>query len=150
MLGIGLRELAIFGGAITIGLLLVLMVKAPVLRVGIGVFFLCVAAALALGRVPGSGLTLEQYLFQYIKYKTRSRVYLRDGGKPDFEQVLFEEVIEPNKDKAPQKGLFKVRAIPLKSGLLFTIISLSFLSMLIAWLWVGGLEEVLPQAPHGF
>lgn len=161
VIGVGKREMIIFGVG---GLLAIMCILIPVsvpIRIGLGVFVALTFVALALARDPRSGKTIETLLWNYLGFSSRSR-YMRKGAHAEEESPVVERTTEAYEyDDTPSSPLetFEtdpggavVTVKPWSLGLLLfgEIVSLAFLASLIAWIWVGGLEELMLYLPRSF
>ena len=141
VIGIGGREIGVLGATAFIVLLIIIMPVPMLVKVGFGVLIGGLGVALAFGREPKSGKTAEAYIAQIIHFYRRSRFHQR--GAVEMEVDAPKTFIEtPEFDESNRKTFFNVHPLPLNGGLLFGILSLAFLSTLLAWLWLGGYQEL--------
>jgi hypothetical protein len=150
VIGVGTRELVILGiaGLVAIGILF-----APfplVFRIGLAALILGSGALLALGRAPTTGKTFEEYLLDRWRFFQRDRFLQRGAGyvrpAPAVEEPeVTSSWAEIDKIFERQKagGLLRMNPLPLSWVGFFSVMSIAFLLMLIAWIWTGGLEEFL-------
>lgn len=151
VIGVGTRELVILGAA-ALGAIAMLLTPMPlVIRAGAAATVLGSGALLALGRAPTTGKTFEEYLLDRWRFFKRARFLQRGAGyvepppvetaKPEaaFSQADIDRVF--NRQQA--KAVLEMRPLPLSWGGFFSILSITFLLMLVIWVWTGGLEEFL-------
>lgn len=150
-IAVGAREFIILGLGVAVVLLVVILKIGFVAKVGIAVLVVGLGLSTAFGRDRRTGKTIEQYLFNLLRYYTRAR--FRQRGAMPVSTGLQSEPLQEEPDFAPGKGREKdsawpspgglrVRPLPLGPGLFFAVISFSFLGMLLAWIWLGGLAEI--------
>ena len=137
--GVKKRDLLISGGGVLIGIAVLAVNFAPVMaRVFIFVIIAGASALLAFWRVEGQW-PIEQYLIGKTRWGKRNRKYVKGGAKAStIRDISFEAYME---ESAPaEKALFSIWDFS-NEQLLFTVISLSALGVLLAWLGTGGIEE---------
>ena len=152
-IAIGAREFIILGVGAVMVLLVIILNLGFIAKVGIVVLLVGLGLSIAFGRDRRTGKTVEQYLFNLLRYYSRARFRQRgalppapakpDGPAPD--SAAVEE--DPPRGIPPAKpplGGLRIRPLPLGPGLLFAVLSFSFLGMLLAWIWLGGLAEIQP------
>jgi len=149
IIGIGTREMAILGLGLVIGMLVVISGLGLILKVGLAVLVMGLAALLALGRAPTTGKTFEEHFIDILRFYSRSR-FLQKGtsGETELRKAVEEPVysatdIERVFEKQAERGLVRVRPLPLNWNGLFGVVSFAFLAALLAWIWLGGLQELL-------
>lgn len=150
-IAVGAREFIILGlGAVVVLLVLILKIGF-VAKVGIAVLVVGLGLSAAFGRDRRTGKTLEQYLFNLLRFYSRARFRQR-GAMPSGPPTQtgspaeFPNAIPEGESKGvparPSPGGLQVRPLPLGPGLFFAVLSFSFLGMLLAWIWLGGLAEI--------
>ena len=149
VIGVGMREMVILGIGLVIAMLLVISSMNLIIKVGLVVLIVGVAALLALGRAPTTGKTFEEHLIDIIRFYTRGRFLQRGTSaekelreaveQPDYSAVDIEKVFH----KQAEKGVVKLKPLPLNWNGLFGVVSLAFLAVLLVWIWGGGLRELL-------
>ncbi len=149
VIGVGMREMVILGIGLVIAMLVVISSMNLIIKVGLVVLIVGVAALLALGRAPTTGKTFEEHLIDIIRFYTRGR-FLQRGTSAEqelrkaVEQPAYSAVdIEKVFDKQAEKGVVKLKPLPLNWNGLFGVVSLAFLAGLLVWIWGGGLRELL-------
>lgn len=151
VIGVGMREMMILGAGLVVGLLVVISQLGLILKVALAAFIVGLAALLALGRAPTTGKTFEEHFIDILRFYSRGR-FLQRGTSSDRE--LRKEVEEPVYQAADiekiferqaAKGVVRVKPLPLSWGGLFGVVSIAFLLALLAWMWGGGLQELLIQ-----
>ena len=149
VIGVGMREMVILGIGLVIAMLLVISSMNLIIKVGLVVLVVGVAALLALGRAPTTGKTFEEYLIDIIRFYTRGR-FLQRGTSAEkelreaLEQPAYSAAdIEKIFHKQAEKGVVKLKPLPLNWNGLFGVVSLAFLAVLLVWIWGGGLRELL-------
>jgi len=149
VIGVGMREMAILGIGLVLAMLVVISGLSLILKVGIAVLIIGLAALLALGRAPTTGKTFEEHFTDIIRFYSRTRFLQRGtSGKPDLRKAIEEPVysaaeIERVFERQAEKGIVRVKPLPLNWGGLFGVVSFAFLAALLAWIWLGGLQELL-------
>lgn len=150
VIGVGTRELVILGiaGLVSIG---ILFAPLPlVFRVGLASLTLGSGALLALGRAPTTGKALEEYLMDRWRFLKRDRFLQRGAGYVQPAPMVEEP--ETASSQAEIDGIFErqkagrllqMNPLPLSWVGFFSVLSIAFLLMLIAWIWTGGLEGFL-------
>ena len=149
VIGVGMREMVILGIGLVIAMLLVISSMNLIIKVGLVVLVVGVAALLALGRAPTTGKTFEEYLIDIIRFYTRGRFLQRGTSaekelreaveQPDYSAADIEKIFH----KQAEKGVVKLKPLPLNWNGLFGVVSLAFLAVLLVWIWGGGLRELL-------
>jgi len=149
VIGVGVRELAILGVGLLLGLLVVISSMGLIPKVAVTALIVGLAALLALGRAPTTGKTFEEHFIDIIRFYTRSRFLQRGtSGERELRKAVEPPAytaadIEKAFERQAAGGVVKVRPLPLNWGGLFGVVSLAFLLALLAWIWGGGLEELL-------
>ncbi len=145
-IGVGTRELVVLGGGAMLALLTLLLPFGVVLKVFLGVLVVGLALALAFGRDKRSGKTVEAVLYDVLRFHKRARYRQKgaDGRPPPAPGPDPSTAPTPEAGASPAEapGWIRVRPLPLGGGLLLSILSLAFLAALLAWVWLGGLEEI--------
>ncbi len=152
VIGVGTRELVILGIAVLIAIGVLLAPIPLIFRIGLAALVLGSGSLLALGRAPTTGKTFEEYLLDRWRFFKRDRFLQRGAGYVQPSPSV--EVAEPepafsradiNKIFKRQKagGVIQMSPLPLSWGGFFSVLSITFLLMLIVWIWTGGLEEIL-------
>jgi len=141
LINVGKRETVILGiGAIgTMGVFFFPI--SAILKVGLAVIVAGFAAALALGRDPKSGKNVEQYLLVLIGFARRIKLHQR--GAQDVDLLNIDDQLQ--QQKALSKEKISTKPLTLGFLLFLQIMSMSFMAMLLTWIWSGGLEEYLKQ-----
>lgn len=144
IIGVSTRELVILGTGLMLSVLVVLSGLGLVLKVGLAVLIVGLAALLALGRAPATGKTFEEYFLDIYHFHKRDRFMQRGVGNVDDEPFThqahpFEDALTSN----TPTSLIQIRPLSLSLNSVFAVLSVSFLAMLILWLYFGGLEEFL-------
>jgi hypothetical protein len=150
-IAVGTREFIILGIGAVVVLLVVILKIGFIAKVGIAVLVVGLGLSAAFGRDRRTGKTIEQYLFNLLRYYSRARFRQR-GAMPSRTRTQPEPAQEDS-DLVPDKGRkrarawssprgLRVRPLPLGPGLFFAVLSFSFLGMLLAWIWLGGLAEI--------
>lgn len=149
VIGVGMREAIILAVGLLLGLLVVVSSIGLILKVAIAALIVGIAALLALGRAPTTGKTFEEHFLDILRFYGRGR-FLQRGTSTEKEirreveePVYRASEIEKVFKKEAAKGVVKVKPLPLSWGGLFGVISFAFLLALLAWMWAGGLEELL-------
>lgn len=149
VIGVGMRELAILGAGLMLGLLVVVSPLRLIPKVAVTALVVGLAALLAVGRAPTTGRTFEEHLIDILRFYTRSR-FLQRGTSAGTERRVVEArpaysaaEIDRAFERQAASGLVRVRPLPLSWTGLLGVVSLSFLLALLAWMWGGGLEELL-------
>ncbi len=149
-IALGARELIILGVALAVAIMIVVLKIGFVMRVGLVVLVVGLGLSVAFGRDRQTGRTIEQYLVNLLRYQTRARFRQR-GAAPTHQPKRAMHALQPESveadhpEPAPTRrntmGRMYVRPLPLGPGLLLSVLSFSFLAMLLAWIWLGGLSE---------
>jgi hypothetical protein len=169
VIGVGGREFAILGVTVGVVILILVIPMDMVLKIGFGVLLGGLGVALAFGREPKSGKTLEQYLTQMLNFYGRSRFHQRGASayQPQAQQPIRLEkprkTEKSERQREPQPvysnietttihepSAITIRPLPLGGGLIFSIVSIAFFAALMTWLWGGGLQEILFYMNAGF
>ena len=149
LIGVGAREVVILGVSAVVALAVIFMPISLVVKVGLSAFIMGLGALLALGRSPGTGRTFEKHFLDIWRFYREPRYYQKGAGYVREEQEVREptrgEAIEIEKAFKKQKAheWITIKPLPLSFGGFFSVLSLSFLLMLILWIWTGGLQELL-------
>ncbi len=152
IIGVGTRELIILGVAVFIGISVIISPMSLVLKVGLTALVLGLGALLALGRSPNTGKSFEEYFLDLWRYYRRPKYLQRGAGQPEefppIEALPIEEprVEAPERERVARRSkraVARMNPLPLSWGGFFSVLSITFLLMLIAWIWTGGLQEVL-------
>jgi len=149
VIGVGMREMMILGIGLVIAMLIVISSMNLIIKVGLVVLVVGVAALLALGRAPTTGKTFEEHFIDIIRFYTRGRFLQRGTSaekelreaveQPDYSAADIEKIFH----KQAEKGVVKLKPLPLNWNGLFGVVSLAFLAVLLVWIWGGGLRELL-------
>jgi hypothetical protein len=149
VIGIGVRELAILGVGLVLGLLVVISAMNLIPKVAVTALIVGLAALLAVGRAPTTGKTFEEHFIDILRFYTRGR-FLQRGTSGETKRRVAEErpaysaaEIEKVFERQAARGLVRVRPLPLSWGGVLGVVSLAFLVALLAWIWGGGLRELL-------
>ena len=151
VIGVGMREIAILGAGLVLGLLVIVSHISLIPKVAITALIVGGTALLALGRAPTTGKTFEEHFIDILRFYRRTRFLQRGTGT---EQEIRREVEQPAYraseveavfKREAAKGVVKVRPLPLNWSGLFGVVSIAFLLSLLAWMWGGGLEGLLVQ-----
>ena len=151
VIGVGMREMIILGAGLALGLLVIVSHLGLIVKVAITALIIGLAALLALGRAPTTGKTFEEHFIDILRFYGRGRFLQRGTSTEQEIRKAVEEPVYRASDiekvfkREAAKGVVKVRPLPLSWGGLFGVVSLSFLLALLAWMWGGGLEELLIQ-----
>ena len=149
VIGVGNREIVILGVTAFIALGVILTSMNLVVKVGFAALILGSGTLLALGRAPRSGKSFEKYFLEMWDFYRRPRFYQRGAGyeRPEREVREFTRVeakeVERSFKKQRRRELVTIKPLPLSMGGFFSVLSISFLIMLILWIWTGGLQEYL-------
>jgi hypothetical protein len=149
LIGVGTREVVILGVSAVVALGVILMPMNLVVKVGLAAFVMGLGALFALGRSPKTGRTFEKHFLDIWHFYRRPRFYQRGAEyveKPrEVREFTRDEAKEIEKTFKKQKSreLITIRPLPLSLGGFFSVLSLSFLIMLILWIWTGGLQAFL-------
>ncbi len=149
VIGVGMREMVILGIGLVIALLVVISPMSLILKVGLAVLLMGLTALLALGRAPTTGKTFEEYFIDIIRFHSRGRFLQRGtSGERELRKAVEEPAysaadIEKVFEKQADKGVVKVKPLPLNWSGLFGVVSFAFLAALLVWIWGGGLRELL-------
>lgn len=153
-IGVGKREIIItvffaLAGALA-GFLLPVPFELVYVRVGLAVFIGLIGLGIAATRIPGSRMTLEQFLFSFLAYRSRAR-HRQMNYDPQSRQsgsgrqaisnyfTGHEGVSTP---EAVGEGKLVVRALDFGYQMFFSILSFTGLAMFITWLIAGGGAEL--------
>ena len=149
VIGVGTRELLILGAGLILALLVVVSGLSLIVKVALAAMVVGLAAMLALGRAPTTGKTFEEHLLDILRFYTRPRFLQRGTSdarevrtpveEPAYRAADIEKVFE----KQAAKGIVRVKPLPLSWAGLFGVLSVSFLLVLLVWIWGGGLYELL-------
>ncbi len=151
VVGVGARELIVLGVFGLLSLSMFLLPASFVLRIGLATLFVGCGAAAAFARDPLSGKTLEAYLADRLRFAGRERFWQRGVGEDLAQEASWAaapEVTMP-RERAHTRRI-EVQALPLTAGLWLSIVSLAVLASLLAWIWLGGLKEILVWFGPGF
>lgn len=150
-IAVGAREFVILGLSAVVLLLVTILKIGFIAKVGIAVLVVGLGLSAAFGRDRRTGKTIEQYLFNLLRYYSRARFRQR-GAMPAGTAAKSESPRESADAAAdrerklapswPSPERLRVRPLPLGPGLFFAVLSFSFLGMLLAWIWLGGLTEI--------
>lgn len=152
IIGVGTRELVILGVAVFIGISVIISPLSLVLKVGFTALVLGLGALLALGRSPNTGKSFEEYFLDIWRYYRRPKYLQRGAGQPEELPRIEPLPVEEPQVKAPEmemtvprpkKAVARMNPLPLSWTGFFSVLSITFLLMLIVWIWTGGLQEVL-------
>jgi hypothetical protein len=149
LIGVGTREVVILGVSAVVALAVVFMPISLVVKVGLAAFIMGTGALLALGRSPGTGRTFEKHFLDIWRFYREPRYYQKGAGyvreEGEAREFTRDEAIEIEKALKKQKARERItiKPLPLSFGGFFSVLSLSFLIMLILWIWTGGLQEFL-------
>lgn len=197
-IGIGSRELLVLGGGLVIALSVLILPLSLAIKIFFAVLAVGLSIAVAFGRDPRTGKTLEQYLLSLISFYGRARFQQRGASispvriEPPLRVVTGpskkktqqeEQPAEPPEedpwadleqfrrplqaeqrsipavpDRRPALALPELKADPaikfaplaLDGTLLFSIVSVAFLCALFAWIWGGGIAELVSRYGGGF
>ena len=140
--GVGLREMVIVSSGIVIGLLLAIALPVgwPV-KIAIGVFVGGIGLWLAVGRDQASKKKLEEIIMDLLHFLRRPKTYQRGFSNTSSTWDVADDV--DVHDITERKVYFTVKAMPFSFLSLISILSVSFLAGVIAWIWTGGLEHIL-------
>lgn len=151
VIGVGMREMVILGIGLVLGLLVVIAQLALIPKVALAALVVGLAALLALGRAPTTGKAFEEHFIDILRFYSRGR-FLQRGTSTDRELRMAEDEpvyraadIEKIFERQAAKGVVKVRPLPLSWSGLFGVVSIAFLLAFLAWMWGGGLQELLIQ-----
>lgn len=152
VIGVGTRELVILGIAVLIAIGVLLAPIPLIFRIGLAALVLGSGSLLALGRAPTTGKTFEEYLLDRWRFFKRDRFLQRGAGyvqpspavevaepEPAFSRADIDRIFKRQK----AGGVIQMSPLPLSWGGFFSVLSITFLLMLIVWIWTGGLEELL-------
>jgi hypothetical protein len=149
VIGVGMREMIILGVGLFLGLAVIVSSLGLVMKVAVAAVIVGLAALLALGRAPTTGKTFEEHFIDILRFYGRGRFLQRGTSsereirKAVEEPVYLASDIEKVFKREATKGLVKVRPLPLSWSGLFGVVSFAFLLALMAWMWGGGLQELL-------
>ncbi len=141
VIGIGMREVLILGGGLLLACLAILSPLGLIPRVGAAVLAFGSSALLALGRAPASGKTAEAFILDVIRFRTRDRLLQRNTDPAPRPAPSTPPHPADNPPRAPSR--LRIEALPLDASGLLGLLSLTFLLMLLVWIWTGGLAELL-------
>ena len=151
VIGVGARELIVLAVFVVLGLSMFLFPVSFVLQIGLGTLWVGVGAAAAFGRDPHSGKTLEAYLADRLRFAGRERFWQRGAGAMGASEASWAAAQERSRPKAwTRSRRIEIQALPLTAGLWLKIVSLAVLVALMAWIWLGGLQEILVWFGPGF
>jgi hypothetical protein len=151
VIGVGMREMMILGAGLMLGLLVVIAQIGLILKVALAALVVGLAALLALGRAPMTGKTFEEHFIDIFRFYSRGRFLQRGtSSERELRRAAEEPVyraadIEKVFERQAARGVVKVKPLPLGWGGLFGVVSFAFLLALLAWMWGGGLQELLLQ-----
>lgn len=149
LIGVGTREVVLLGISAAIALGVLLAAINLVLKLGLVAFILGTGALLALGRSPRTGRTFEKHFLDMWRFYRRPRFYQRGAEVVEKPRPVREfsrdeaKAIEKAFKKEQARELIRMKPLPLSLGGFFSVLSISFLIMLILWIWSGGLQEFL-------
>ena len=151
-IGVSARELAILGISGLIGLVTLFISVHLAIRIGVAVLIVGLGLAVAFGRDRRSGKTIETFVFDLLRFYSRKRFrqkgasaekqYTRGGQLTVGEELLDDVEVPPTFTGLDKDAWIRVRPLPLGVGLLFSVLSFAFLTSLLAWIWLGGLDEI--------
>ncbi len=151
VVGVGARELIVLGVFGLLSLSMFLLPASFVLRIGLATLFVGCGAAAAFARDPHSGKTLEAYLADRLRFAGRERFWQRGAGEMEAQETGWAAAPEiPLRKEQAHVRRIEVQALPLTAGLWLSIVSLAMLASLLAWIWLGGLQEILIWFSPGF
>lgn len=142
------RELFILTIAFVLVVLIILSPLHLIIKVGIGVFVVGVFSALAFGRNKKSGKKVEEYLIDLLGFTKRVKLHQRGAGQSIAHK--YDAAVSVPQEKKKPATKTQVRSMDLGLPLLANIISLSFMAMLLTWIWTGGLHSYINQFNGGF
>lgn len=149
LIGVGTREVVILGISAAIALGVLLAAVNLVIKLGLAAFIMGLGALLALGRSPRTGRTFEKHFLDIWHFYRRPRFYQRGAEYAEKAREVREftrdeaKEIEKTFKKQRTRELITMKPLPLSLGGFFSVLSISFLIMLILWIWTGGLQEFL-------
>jgi hypothetical protein len=149
VIGVGMREVIILGAGLFLGLVVIVSSLGLVVKVAVAAVIVGLAALLALGRAPTTGKTFEEHFIDILRFYGRGRFLQRGTSseqeirKAVEEPVYLASDIEKVFQREATRGVVKVRPLPLSWSGLFGVVSFAFLLALLAWMWGGGLQELL-------
>jgi len=149
LIGVRTREVVILGISGLIALGAILTPIHLVIKMGLAALILGSGALLALGRSPRSGKPFEKYLLEMWNFYRRPRFYQRGAGYVEEAREVREFTRDDAKEidrafkKQRTREIITIKPLPLSMGGFFSVLSISFLIMLILWIWTGGLQEYL-------
>jgi len=144
IIGVGTRELIILGVGLLLAILVILTHMSVVLKVGLAALIVGLSALLALGRNPATGNTFEQHFLDIYHFYKRDRFLQRGVADYDDEPSAYQPAnIDKIFEKDATKGFVRIRPLPLSMNGFLSVVSFSFLIMLIVWAFFGGLKDLL-------
>ncbi len=151
VIGVGTRELIVLAVFGVLGLSMFLVPASFVLQIGLATLWVGVGAAAAFGRDPHSGKTLEAYLADRLRFAGRERFWQRGAGEGLAQETSWTTALEMAipRERARTRRI-EIQALPLTAGLWLSIVSAAVLVSLLAWIWLGGLQEILIWFAPGF
>ena len=142
LIGVGLRELVLLAVFVLLAISVFLLPLSIVLKAGLAVLVAGCGTAIAFGRDPRSGKTLESYLKDRFQYAGRARFFQRGAGRMDAKPFPAEPVLAQTPSKSSGLQFARVTPLPLGMGMCLAVMSLSVLAALLTWVWVGGVAEI--------
>lgn len=149
VIGVGMREVIILGAGLFLGLAVIVSSLGLIMKVTVAAVIVGLAALLALGRAPTTGKTFEEHMIDILRFYGRGRFLQRGTSseqeirKAVEEPVYLASDIEKVFQREATRGVVRVRPLPLSWSGLFGVVSFAFLLALLAWMWGGGLQELL-------
>jgi len=140
LINIGKRETLLLGMGGLSAMAVFFLPFGVIPKVGLAVVVAGLAAALALGRDPKSGKNAEQYLLTVFGFLRRIKLYQR--GARDL--ALLNRDTPVQAPAIDRRGVL-AKPLALRFMLFLQILSFAFMSMLLAWIWLGGLAAFLRQ-----
>jgi len=149
LIGVGAREVVILGAGAVVALAVLFLPISLVVKVGLAALIMGLGALLALGRSPGTGRTFEKHFLDIWRFYREPRYYQKGAGyvreAREAPVPAMDGAREVEKAFKVQKNRewITIKPLPLSFSGFFSVLSLSFLLMLILWIWTGGLQELL-------
>lgn len=151
VIGIGFREILVFSIGLVIAGFSFIYVKVFPIKIGLAVLSLLSFSVLAIGRDPETRLPYETVLFQKIRRHARPSNFRSGVADETFQEFNFvESTVTQNEIKKSKTSMVKVKPINITPTIIFQIVSYSFLAMLLAYIFNGGLAELYYQFKSPF
>lgn len=147
LIGVRAREVIILAATILPAVALLFLPGNLVLRVGAAVFLTGLGVGLAVGRDPHSHKPLEELLYDRLRFTGRARFWQRGAGALADPALRWKPAEAAEEAEREEGAWLRVRPLPLGAGLWLAIVSLSVLAGLLAWIWLGGLREIMVWFP---